>query len=155
MDLSYSMEDDLENVKNLGTRLMLEMSKITSDFRIGEHFLPGVRSAIKLLFPVCPWFHSCRTFSEASQRFLTVLCQVSQHFPSCLVTRKTQPSVIIFTRPLNTISISLKPNYAEIHTGVYISLIKNHFNQQKNCRASIGAKMRGGIPGTKLFYFVI
>ncbi|XP_034027892.1 integrin beta-1-like isoform X1 [Thalassophryne amazonica] len=35
MDLSYSMRDDLENVKNLGTSLMLEMSKITSDFRIG------------------------------------------------------------------------------------------------------------------------
>ncbi|XP_022609751.1 integrin beta-1 isoform X1 [Seriola dumerili] len=35
MDLSYSMKDDLENVKNLGTSLMVEMSKITSDFRIG------------------------------------------------------------------------------------------------------------------------
>uniref|UniRef100_A0A672S561 Integrin beta n=1 Tax=Sinocyclocheilus grahami TaxID=75366 RepID=A0A672S561_SINGR len=35
MDLSYSMKDDLENVKNLGTDLMFEMQKITSDFRIG------------------------------------------------------------------------------------------------------------------------
>uniref|UniRef100_A0A8C7X4M5 Integrin beta n=1 Tax=Oryzias sinensis TaxID=183150 RepID=A0A8C7X4M5_9TELE len=35
MDLSFSMADDLENVKNLGTSLMSEMSKITSDFRIG------------------------------------------------------------------------------------------------------------------------
>ncbi|GLD54997.1 integrin beta-1 isoform X2 [Lates japonicus] len=35
MDLSYSMKDDLENVKNLGTSLRVEMSKITSDFRIG------------------------------------------------------------------------------------------------------------------------
>ncbi|KAG9476468.1 hypothetical protein GDO78_003164, partial [Eleutherodactylus coqui] len=35
MDLSYSMKDDLENVKRLGTELMLEMEKITSDFRIG------------------------------------------------------------------------------------------------------------------------
>uniref|UniRef100_A0A3P8ZFA9 Integrin beta n=1 Tax=Esox lucius TaxID=8010 RepID=A0A3P8ZFA9_ESOLU len=35
MDLSFSMKDDLENVKNLGTQLMLEMAKITSDFRIG------------------------------------------------------------------------------------------------------------------------
>ncbi|XP_064201735.1 integrin beta-1-like isoform X1 [Anguilla rostrata] len=35
MDLSYSMKDDLENVKNLGTDLMREMKKITSDFRIG------------------------------------------------------------------------------------------------------------------------
>lgn len=36
MDLSYSMEDDLENVKKLGTSLMQKMSKITSDFKIGE-----------------------------------------------------------------------------------------------------------------------
>ncbi|XP_075899198.1 integrin beta-1-like isoform X2 [Nelusetta ayraudi] len=35
MDLSYSMEDDLVNVKKLGTSLMEKMSKITSDFRIG------------------------------------------------------------------------------------------------------------------------
>ncbi|XP_042338312.1 integrin beta-1-like, partial [Plectropomus leopardus] len=35
MDLSFSMKDNLENVKNLGTDLMQEMQKITSDFRIG------------------------------------------------------------------------------------------------------------------------
>uniref|UniRef100_A0A7N6B6P5 Integrin beta n=1 Tax=Anabas testudineus TaxID=64144 RepID=A0A7N6B6P5_ANATE len=35
MDLSFSMEDDLENLKNLGTDLMKEMQAITSDFRIG------------------------------------------------------------------------------------------------------------------------
>uniref|UniRef100_A0A8C6STN2 Integrin beta n=1 Tax=Neogobius melanostomus TaxID=47308 RepID=A0A8C6STN2_9GOBI len=35
MDLSFSMKDDLENVKNLGTDLMKEMQGITSDFRIG------------------------------------------------------------------------------------------------------------------------
>ncbi|KAK9980023.1 hypothetical protein ABG768_013423 [Culter alburnus] len=35
MDLSYSMKDDLENVKNLGTHLMKKMQTITSDFRIG------------------------------------------------------------------------------------------------------------------------
>ncbi|XP_012724843.2 LOW QUALITY PROTEIN: integrin beta-1 [Fundulus heteroclitus] len=35
MDLSFSMKDDLENVKNLGTDLMREMREITSDFRIG------------------------------------------------------------------------------------------------------------------------
>ncbi|XP_039609504.1 integrin beta-1a isoform X1 [Polypterus senegalus] len=35
MDLSFSMKDDLENVKNLGTSLREEMSLITSDFRIG------------------------------------------------------------------------------------------------------------------------
>ncbi|KAM5235739.1 integrin beta-1 isoform 1-T1 [Ctenodactylus gundi] len=35
MDLSYSMKDDLENVKSLGTDLMNEMRRITSDFQIG------------------------------------------------------------------------------------------------------------------------
>ncbi|XP_037538346.1 integrin beta-1 [Nematolebias whitei] len=35
MDLSFSMKDDLENVKNLGTDLMREMQEITSDFKIG------------------------------------------------------------------------------------------------------------------------
>ncbi|XP_047424046.1 integrin beta-1a isoform X1 [Mugil cephalus] len=35
MDLSYSMKDDLENVKNLGTSLMQKMETITSDFKIG------------------------------------------------------------------------------------------------------------------------
>ncbi|XP_044280590.1 integrin beta-1 isoform X1 [Varanus komodoensis] len=35
MDLSYSMKDDLENVKSLGTSLMTKMKNITSDFRIG------------------------------------------------------------------------------------------------------------------------
>lgn len=40
MDLSYSMKDDLENVKSLGTALMFEMEKITSDFRIGKKDLP-------------------------------------------------------------------------------------------------------------------
>lgn len=37
MDLSYSMKDDLENVKSLGTDLMNEMKRITSDFRIGRN----------------------------------------------------------------------------------------------------------------------
>ncbi|KAG5265319.1 hypothetical protein AALO_G00240950 [Alosa alosa] len=35
MDLSWSMKDDLENVKNLGTDLRRRMQDITSDFRIG------------------------------------------------------------------------------------------------------------------------
>ena len=51
MDLSYSMKDDLENVKNLGTSLMLEMSKITSDFRIGKDF--NFNMLTLLYFPVC------------------------------------------------------------------------------------------------------
>ncbi|PIO30826.1 hypothetical protein AB205_0096720 [Aquarana catesbeiana] len=35
MDLSYSMKNDLENVKNLGTVIMEKMKQITSDFKIG------------------------------------------------------------------------------------------------------------------------
>ncbi|CAM9288231.1 integrin beta-1-like isoform X2 [Lampetra fluviatilis] len=35
MDLSYSMKDDLENVKKLGTELQRRMKDVTSDFRIG------------------------------------------------------------------------------------------------------------------------
>ncbi|XP_030630848.1 integrin beta-1-like [Chanos chanos] len=35
MDLSFSMEDDLVNVKKLGTDLMEEMKNITGDFRMG------------------------------------------------------------------------------------------------------------------------
>ncbi|XP_036377350.1 integrin beta-1-like [Megalops cyprinoides] len=35
MDLSFSMEDDLPNVKKLGTDLMEEMKNITQDFRMG------------------------------------------------------------------------------------------------------------------------
>uniref|UniRef100_UPI00358E5D80 integrin beta-1-like n=1 Tax=Myxine glutinosa TaxID=7769 RepID=UPI00358E5D80 len=35
MDLSYSMKDDLENVKKLGTELQRRMEDVTSDFRIG------------------------------------------------------------------------------------------------------------------------
>lgn len=31
------MKDDLENVKSLGTDLMNEMRRITSDFRIGRN----------------------------------------------------------------------------------------------------------------------
>lgn len=41
MDLSFSMEDDLENLKNLGTELMREMKTITSDFRIGNESFPN------------------------------------------------------------------------------------------------------------------
>uniref|UniRef100_A0A8C2DD52 Integrin beta n=1 Tax=Cyprinus carpio TaxID=7962 RepID=A0A8C2DD52_CYPCA len=35
MDLSYSMKDDLENVKNLGNDLLKELNKITGSARIG------------------------------------------------------------------------------------------------------------------------
>lgn len=46
MDLSFSMKDDLENVKNLGTDLMREMQEITSDFRIGKENLTPVKSLL-------------------------------------------------------------------------------------------------------------
>uniref|UniRef100_A0A672NP77 Integrin beta n=1 Tax=Sinocyclocheilus grahami TaxID=75366 RepID=A0A672NP77_SINGR len=35
MDLSYSMKDDLENVKNLGNKLLEELNRITGNARIG------------------------------------------------------------------------------------------------------------------------
>ncbi|KAG8432161.1 hypothetical protein GDO86_016703 [Hymenochirus boettgeri] len=35
MDLSLSMKDDLLNIRNLGTRLAVEMRKLTSNFRLG------------------------------------------------------------------------------------------------------------------------
>lgn len=35
MDLSNSMRDDLSNIQNLGTNLAKEMSKLTSNLRIG------------------------------------------------------------------------------------------------------------------------
>ncbi|XP_064421547.1 integrin beta-3 isoform X2 [Latimeria chalumnae] len=35
MDLSYSMQDDLRNIQNLGTNLAKEMRKLTSNIRIG------------------------------------------------------------------------------------------------------------------------
>lgn len=47
MDLSFSMKDDLENVKNLGTDLMTKMKKITSDFRIGEVGARGGRGGVE------------------------------------------------------------------------------------------------------------
>lgn len=35
MDLSLSMKDDLDNIRNLGTKLAEEMGKLTSNFRLG------------------------------------------------------------------------------------------------------------------------
>ncbi|XP_012497634.1 PREDICTED: integrin beta-1 [Propithecus coquereli] len=58
MDLSYSMKDDLENVKSLGTDLMNEMRRITSDFRIGGNSLIGWRNVTRLLvFSTDAGFH--------------------------------------------------------------------------------------------------
>jgi len=35
MDLSLSMKDDLVTIRNLGTKLTQEMSRLTSNFRLG------------------------------------------------------------------------------------------------------------------------
>lgn len=35
MDLSLSMKDDLDNIRNLGTKLAEEMRQLTSNFRLG------------------------------------------------------------------------------------------------------------------------
>lgn len=35
MDLSLSMKDDLDTIRNLGTKLAEEMGKLTSNFRLG------------------------------------------------------------------------------------------------------------------------
>lgn len=35
MDLSLSMKDDLDTIRNLGTKLANEMGKLTSNFRLG------------------------------------------------------------------------------------------------------------------------
>lgn len=45
MDLSYSMKDDLENVKNLGNDLLKELNKITGNARIGKHISIGYNRA--------------------------------------------------------------------------------------------------------------
>lgn len=55
MDLSYSMKDDLENVKNLGTHLMTEMQKITSDFRIGKAFFLHIHIQCRIDMVQCPF----------------------------------------------------------------------------------------------------
>ncbi|PKU33010.1 integrin beta-1 isoform x1 [Limosa lapponica baueri] len=66
MDLSYSMKDDLENVKSLGTALMVEMGKITSDFRIGfgsfveKTVMPYISTTpAKLRNPCTGWTDIC------------------------------------------------------------------------------------------------
>lgn len=40
MDLSYSMKDDLEHVRQLGHALLVRLQEVTHSVRIGEHMLP-------------------------------------------------------------------------------------------------------------------
>lgn len=74
MDLSYSMEDDLVNVKKLGTSLMEKMSKITSDFRIGEEVPVFCFFLVYLVFIFvshllfCTGFEGCHNFLTAWPR---------------------------------------------------------------------------------------
>ncbi|KAM6918537.1 integrin beta-1-like isoform 2-T2 [Xenentodon cancila] len=56
MDLSFSMKDDLENVKNLGTQLMKEMQEITSDFRI---VMPYISTTPARLLNPCQGNQNC------------------------------------------------------------------------------------------------
>ncbi|XP_070842029.1 integrin beta-1-B-like isoform X2 [Chaetodon trifascialis] len=65
MDLSFSMEDDLPNVKRLGAELMEEMRNITHDFRMGfgafvdKTVMPYISTAKDMLSNPCkrtePW----------------------------------------------------------------------------------------------------
>lgn len=54
MDLSYSMKDDLENIRNLGLEVVTAMKNITSAVRIGECHCYGAMEgvALKLLVSV-------------------------------------------------------------------------------------------------------
>ncbi|KAJ8268699.1 hypothetical protein COCON_G00138710 [Conger conger] len=72
MDLSYSMKDDLENVKNLGTDLMREMKKITSDFRIGVHLLHLSDQICRFIPTLSPLLYrecvECRAFGTGEKK---------------------------------------------------------------------------------------
>ncbi|KAJ8268700.1 hypothetical protein COCON_G00138720 [Conger conger] len=63
--LSDSMKDDLENVKKLGTDLMTEMKKITSDFRIGfgsfeeKTVMPDISTTPAKLLNPCTGDQNC------------------------------------------------------------------------------------------------
>ncbi|KAL1006736.1 hypothetical protein UPYG_G00076170 [Umbra pygmaea] len=76
MDLSYSMKDDLENVKNLGTHLMLEMAKITSDFRIGFGFFNEKNVTSSFSPSSAKWLNPCTGFQNVLK--LTRNVQVSK-----------------------------------------------------------------------------
>ncbi|XP_068123318.1 integrin beta-7 [Hyperolius riggenbachi] len=66
MDLSYSMKDDLENVKKLGSDILQELHKITKSVRIGfgsfvdKTVLPYVNTIASQLRNPCPRVESCQ-----------------------------------------------------------------------------------------------
>ncbi|KAJ6634353.1 hypothetical protein lerEdw1_014068 [Lerista edwardsae] len=69
MDLSLSMKDDLENIRNLGTKLAEEMRKLTSNFRLG--FGSFVDKNIS-------------PFSYTAPRYKDNPCTGYKVFPSCV-----------------------------------------------------------------------
>ncbi|XP_066573821.1 integrin beta-1 [Amia ocellicauda] len=78
MDLSYSMEDDLVNIKRLGTDLMSEMRNITDDFRIGfgsfvdKTVMPYISTTTDMLENPCKRKEACaRPFSFQNVLSLT------------------------------------------------------------------------------------
>ncbi|XP_044294258.1 integrin beta-5 [Varanus komodoensis] len=68
MDLSLSMKDDLDTIRNLGTKLAEEMGKLTSNFRLG--FGSFVDKNIS-------------PFSYTAPRYQTNPCTGYKLFPSC------------------------------------------------------------------------
>ncbi|XP_030631798.1 integrin beta-1-like [Chanos chanos] len=91
MDLSFSMKDDLENVKNLGTDLMREMQSITSDFRIGfgsfveKTVMPYISTTPAKLLNPCTNDQNCT--SPFSYKNVLSLTENGQEFNS-LVSRQ-------------------------------------------------------------------
>ncbi|KAM4698234.1 integrin beta-5 isoform 1-T2 [Rhinophrynus dorsalis] len=69
MDLSLSMKDDLDNIRNLGTKLAAEMKKLTSNFRLG--FGTFVDKNVS-------------PFSYTAPKYQNNPCTGYKHFPSCV-----------------------------------------------------------------------
>jgi hypothetical protein len=49
MDLSFSMKDDLKNIRNLGREVATALKNITSVVRIGECHCPAIMGLWKVL----------------------------------------------------------------------------------------------------------
>ncbi|KAM7406975.1 hypothetical protein PAMA_002941 [Pampus argenteus] len=71
MDLSLSMKDDLDTIRNLGTKLALEMGKLTSNFRLGFGTFVD-----KNMSP----------FSYTAPKYQENPCNGYKLFPSCIPT---------------------------------------------------------------------
>ncbi|KAM4626121.1 integrin beta-5 [Discoglossus pictus] len=69
MDLSLSMKDDLDNIRNLGTKLAAEMKKLTSNFRLG--FGSFVDKNVS-------------PFSYTAPKYQNNPCTGYKHFPNCV-----------------------------------------------------------------------